>query len=314
MRISFVIPCYRSEKTIEAVVKEIIDTVSLRDDDYEIIMVSDNSPDNVYSVIKRMCAENPKLKGAELAKNFGQHAALMAGYSMCDGDIVVSLDDDGQIPVDEVYSLIDKMNEGYDVVYGTYAEKQHSPFRNWGSRLNDKMAEALIGKPKNIRITSYYAAKGYVIKEMLNYDKAYPYVMGLVLRTTNRIGNVPVKHRKRQEGESGYTLKKLISLWMNGFTAFSVKPLRIATVLGVVCAFIGFVFGAYTVINKLVNPDVLMGYSSIMAVLLFIGGMIMLMLGLIGEYIGRMYISMNNSPQYVVRDTINMNKKDNIEV
>ncbi len=311
MKISFVIPCYRSENTIRAVVGEIIDTVTPRGDDYEIIMVSDSSPDGVYSVIGEMCAENPKLKGVEFAKNFGQHSALMAGYGFCTGDVTVSVDDDGQIPVDEVYKLIDKLGEGYDVVYGTYSSKKHSPFRNFGSRVNDKMAEALVGKPKNIKVTSFFAARAFVIREIVKYDKAYPYVLGLILRTTQRIANVPVNHRARTDGESGYTFKKLIALWMNGFTAFSVKPLRIATVIGCLCAVLGFGYGVYIIINRLfINPDVPAGYSSIMAALLFISGVIMVLLGLIGEYIGRIYISLNNSPQYVIRDTVNTEKKD----
>jgi len=314
MKISFVIPCYRSENTIREVVGEIITAVETHGDDYEIIMVSDSSPDNVFSVISELCAENNKLKGVELAKNFGQHSALMAGYSFCTGDVVVSVDDDGQTPVNEVYSLIDKIDEGFDVVYGTYDVKKHSFFRNFGSRVNDKMAEMLIGKPKDIKVTSYFAAKAYIIKEITKYDKAYPYILGLIFRTTKKIGNVPVNHRSREIGSSGYTFTKLISLWMNGFTAFSVKPLRIATILGCLCAVIGFAYGIFTVINKLLNPEIIAGYSSLMAVLLFISGMIMILLGLIGEYLGRIYISINNSPQYVIRKTTNVKTNNDSEV
>ena len=139
---------------------------------------------------------------------------------------------------------------------------------------------------------------------MLKYEHAYPYVIGLVLRTTKKISNVPVNHREREIGQSGYTLAKLLGLWFNGFTAFSTKPLRVATIGGSVFAMFGFLYGIYTIIKKFVNPAVPIGFSSIMSAIMFIGGVMMLMLGLIGEYIGRMYICMNNAPQFVVRDLI----------
>lgn len=308
MKLSFVIPCYRSEKTIRGVVDEIISTVAERGDDYEIIMVSDSSPDNVYHVIEEMCGENPRLKGVELAKNFGQEAATMAGYSKCTGDIIVSVDDDGQMPVNETYKLIDKLNEGYDIVYGTYAHKMDSWFRNFGSRVNDRMAEWLINKPKDVKITSFFCVKKFIVDEMLRYDRAFPYIVGLVFRSTQSVGNVPVTHRARKVGKSGYTLSKLIGLWMNGFTSFSIKPLRISTFLGCFTAVVGFIIGIIMVIQKLIDPSIAAGYTSLIAALLFIGGLIMIMLGLIGEYIGRIFISINNSPQFVVRKTTNFDE------
>lgn len=310
IKLSFVIPCYRSEYTLEDVIQEIIKTTFNKEEyTYEIILINDNSPDNVLSKIHKLSEENESIKSIDFTRNFGQHAALMAGYSACTGDIIISLDDDGQTPVDEVFSLIDKLNEGYDVIYGWYSNKKHSFFRNVGSRINDIMAEYLISKPKHLKVSSYFVARKFIIDEIIKYKNAYPYIMGLVFRTTRNIGNVEVQHRERVQGTSGYTLKKLISLWLNGFTAFSVKPLRFSTFIGFICAFLGFVYGAYTVINKIINPSTPAGYSSIMSALLFIGGMIMLMLGLIGEYIGRIYISINNSPQYVIRETININDK-----
>jgi undecaprenyl-phosphate 4-deoxy-4-formamido-L-arabinose transferase len=173
-----------------------------------------------------------------------------------------------------------------------------------GSLINDVMAEQLINKPKNLKTTSYFVAKRFVINEIIKYKNPYPYIIGLVLRTTNNITNVAVVHRERMHGISGYNLKRLYSLWLNGFTAFSIKPLRIATLLGVICACFGFLYGSYTVVNKIINPATPAGYSSLMSALLFIGGMLMLILGLIGEYIGRVYISLNSSPQYVIRKKV----------
>lgn len=304
MKISFVIPCYRSERSIEGVVDEIRDVMSRRPSfEYEVVLVSDHSPDAVYAVIERMCAHDPEhLSGIELARNFGQPSALMAGFSKVSGGIIVCLDDDGQTPVDETFSLVDKLEEGkYDVVYGAYPNKRHNLFRNIGSEINHWMAIWLIGKPRGIRTTSFFAARRFVVEEMRNYRGPYPYIGGIIFRTTRNIATAPVRHRCRVEGRSGYTLAKLLGLILNGFTAFSVKPLRVASFAGAFCSFLGFCYGVWTIVKKFfVCPSMPVGYSSLMSVLLFVGGGIMLMLGLIGEYVGRIYICLNGSPQYVI--------------
>ena len=306
-KVSFVIPCYRSAKTLPGVVDEINRKMKSMDQyEYEIILVNDCSPDDTLGVIRGLCGEYPFVKGIDFARNFGQHSALMAGLRHSDGDYVVCLDDDGQTPADEADKLLDKLEEGYDAVYAKYEHKKHSLFRNFGSRVNERMARILLEKPKELYVSSYFAVKRFVVEDMIRYENSYPYVIGLVLRSTGRIANVYVNHREREIGSSGYTLKKLISLWLNGFTAFSVKPLRMATGLGALSAMVGFFYGIYVIIRRMVRPDVPMGFSSTMAALVFFGGMIMLMLGLIGEYIGRIYISLNNSPQYVIREKINL--------
>lgn len=305
-KISFVIPCYRSENTIGKVVDEIVETITAHGGyDYEIILVNDSSPDRVFRTITELAEKNSRVKGIDLASNFGQHSAIMAGFGFVTGDIVVCLDDDGQTPANEMFKLIDKLDEN-DLVFAKYTDKKHSTFRNFGSKVNDKMAQWLIGKPKKLKIMSYFACKRFVIDEVLRYRNPFPYISGLLLRTTNKVANVEVHHRDRLEGTSGYTLKKLFLLWINGFTAFSVKPLRIATFVGCITAIIGFLYGLFVIINKIINPLSPLGYSSTMAVMLFLGGMVMLLLGMIGEYVGRIYISLNNSPQYVIRRTVNM--------
>ena len=306
MKISYVIPCYRSSKTLPNVVDEIKAKMrELSDYEYEIILVNDCSPDDTYEVIKRIAAKNDNVTGISLAKNFGQHSALMAGFHYVTGDITVCLDDDGQTPANEADRLIKAVEEGADVAYARYAHKQHSFFRNMGSRINDRMTCIMLGKPKELHISSYFAAKRFVIEEICRYTYAFPYVMGLVLRTTKNIVNVDIDHRNRTVGESGYTIGKLLSLWFNGFTAFSIKPLRIAVGAGALFAAIGFLYGIYTIIKKIFiqPPELVTGFSALMSAVVFIGGMIMLMLGLVGEYLGRVYISMNNSPQYVISET-----------
>lgn len=304
-KVSFIIPCYRSEKTLEGVINEIRDTMqTLTAYQYDIFLINDCSPDNTFEVIRKLCNQYDNITGISLAKNFGQHSALMAGLRKSDGDIVVCLDDDGQTPANEVGKLLAGIEEGSDVVYAQYESKKHSAFRNFGTWMNDIMTRVMLGKPKDLHLTSYFAAKRFVVESMLAYEKSYPYIIGLVLRATKNITNVPVNHRSREIGASGYTMKKLLGLWFNGFTAFSILPLRIATVAGSICAGVGFLYGIYTIIKRFVNPNVPMGFSALMSALVFFGGMIMIMLGLVGEYVGRIYISINNSPQYVIREEV----------
>lgn len=301
-KVSFVIPCYRSANTIGVVVDEIRDTMpTLPEYDYEIILVNDCSPDNTLEVISALALSDRRITAVDLAKNFGQHAALMSGISHSTGDFVVCLDDDGQTPADEVGKLLEKIEAGYDVVYASYDHKQHSGFRNFGSRVNAWMTEIMLGKPKELSLTSYFAAKRFIADEMLRYENCFPYVMGLVLRSTKNICNVPVNHRSREQGQSGYTLGKLLSLWMNGFTSFSIKPLRIATYFGALTAVAGFIYALIIVIRHFAVGMAPLGWSSTTALLLILGGVILLVLGLIGEYIGRIFMCVNASPQYVER-------------
>ena len=316
MKISFVIPCYRSVNTLPAVVDEIKSTMKEmcdqgKDYQYEIVLVNDCSPDDTFGTIKDIASKNDNVIGISLAKNFGQHSALMAGFHEVTGDIIVCLDDDGQTPANEVGKLLEAVENGADVAYAKYAHKKHSLFRNFGSHVNELMTRIMLGKPKSLYVSSYFAARRFVIDEILNYTYAFPYVIGLVLRTTKNIVNVDVNHRNREIGESGYTLGKLLALWFNGFTAFSVKPLRIATATGATAAIAGFIYGIYTIIKKLViKPDGLVtGFSALMSVMVFMSGLILLMMGLIGEYLGRMYVSMNNSPQYVIRERVTSEDK-----
>ena len=309
-KISFVIPCYRSELTLEKVVTEIENKMTdMSEYAYEIILVNDCSPDKTWSVINRLCDAKAYIKGINFARNFGQHAGLMAGLRASTGDYVVCLDDDGQTPADEVDKLLSKLEEGYDTVYAKYDNKQHSTFRNLGSKVNELMTRIMLDKPKELYVSSYFAVKRFVVEDMIRYENSYPYVIGLVLRATRNITNVAVEHREREEGNSGYTFKKLLGLWFNGFTAFSIKPLRIATVIGGASFCGGVLYGLYTIIKRVFVPDVPVGFSALMTAVVIFGGMITLMLGLIGEYIGRIYISMNNSPQYVIRESRNVEKE-----
>lgn len=310
-KISYVIPCYKSEKTIESVITEIEETMSfLQNYTYEIVLVNDGSPDNTWGKICEIVKNHKEVRGFNFAKNFGQHAALMAGLNNVTGDIIICLDDDGQTPANEATKLIRAIEDGADAVYAKYDSKKHSAFRNFGTAMNEWMTEVMLGKPKKLYVSSYFAVRRFVVDEMIKYKGSYPYVIGLVLRTTKNIVNVDVNHRSREIGTSGYNFAKLLGLWVNGFTAFSIKPLRIATIMGCVFAFIGFIYGIYTIIKRFVLPDIPVGYSALMAAIIFFGGMTMLMLGMAGEYIGRTYISINENPQYVIRDAVSSDSEE----
>ena len=306
-KISFVIPCYHSAQTVGNVVRDIVDTVlARREFQYEIILVNDNPPDDTWRVICEMCRNNPNIHGICFTKNFGQHAALMAGYRKVTGDIVVSLDDDGQNPPQEMFKLIDALNEKTDLVYAKYIQKKRSLFRNFGSKVNDWMVQWLLNKPKELYLASYYAAKRFIIDEMVKCENPFPYIDGLALRSTSEYINVDIVHKERAAGNSGYSIGKLIGLWMNGLTSFSVKPLRIATFSGFCISLFGLVLAIIIIIQKLILKDaVSAGWPSIMTVVLILDGAIMIMLGLVGEYVGRIYVTMNKSPQYVIKDEVN---------
>lgn len=306
--ISFVIPCYASEGSVALVIEEIRTVVTQRPEwDYEIVAVNDCSPDGVMEVLRREAAEDPKVKVLDLARNGGRHCALMAGFHVTSGDYIVCIDDDLQCPTERVWDLLAPLESGaYDVSIAKYRKKKQSAFKNFGSRFHDHVSNWLLGKSKELKFSNFSAMRTFVRDEVTRYRNPYPYISGLMLRSTSRVVNVEMEERERTIGTGHYTLKKSFALWMNSFTAFSVKPLRISTACGCVCALLGLADVLYIVVHKLIDPAVPAGYSSLMAAILFIGGMILFMLGLIGEYVGRIYISLNNSPQFVVRETLNV--------
>ncbi len=307
--ISFVIPCYYSMETITGVVDEIIKVIQ-DDYKYEIILVNDGSTDGTFNVIKELCSKNSNIKGVNLSKNFGQHSAIMAGFKYVEGDVIVTVDDDGQIAVDETIKLIHPiLKDDYDIAVAKYKEKKQSKFKNFGSYINDCMAKLLLSKPKGLYFSSFMAIKRYIVDEIIRYENPYPYLEGLFLRTTLKIINIETNHKERSVGRTTYTFKKLLALWMNGFTAFSVKPLRIGSIFGVVLAMMGVIYTICIILQKIATPSMQLGWSSLMAVQLIIGGAILGVLGLIGEYIGRIYICLNKSPQYVVREYISNKDK-----
>lgn len=308
MKISVCIPCYKSENTIEKLVEQISKVFKEHKDyQYEIVLANDGSPDNTINVIKRLANKDNHIIAIDLAKNFGESSALMAAYSMASGDYIVRMDDDGEHNPEDLFKLIDKLEEGFDYVCAKFLNYHHSLYKRLGSKFNYWFLCRMMNVPKGSIMSSYNVTRKYVIDRILDYKNPKPYIDGMVWAITNKTSFVSIEHGYRYGGESGYDLKKSISLWLNGVTSFSVKPLRLASLCGIIFSVVGFIIGVITIIDKLIHPEIEAGWTSTFAMLIFIGGFIMLFLGLIGEYIGRGYLIDNNIPQYVIRDVI---KKD----
>lgn len=302
MDISFVIPCYCSGNNIKKVVCDIESVMNSQDLSYEIIMVNDGSPDDTYSVLEDIVRTHSNTYAIDLARNCGQHAAIMAGFNYAKGDLIATCEDDGQTDLSIVPALIEKLRDGYDVAAPQYNERgQRSIFRDLGTACAIAMAKWMIPRPSGVIIPIFFIAKRFVIKETIKYNQPYPYIEGLILRSTFNVALIPAKQKERMSGHSGYSFSKLLSLWLNGFTSFSIKPLRLSAFFGVLVAIIGIIIGIIIIINKIINPNTLLGWSSTVALILFMFGILFVILGLIGEYIGRIYLCINKTPQYVVR-------------
>lgn len=299
--ISFVIPCYYSEKTIEGVVFDIVKEFPEEEYDREIVLVNDGSKDETYKVLCQLASKYNSVKAVNLAKNFGQDSATLCGLTECTGEYIVVLDDDGQNPPSEAHKLLDEIDKGYDVVFAKYHKKKDTMFKAFGHNLNDKMVTAMIRKPKDLELNSYFVINRFVRNEMLKYKGAYPYIWGLIIRCTDNMTNVYVEHKNREIGESTYTISKLVGLWVNGLLSFSIKPLRLTSIIGTISCLIGFIITIIVVINTLLHGDV-PGWTTLIMAILIMGGIQLLMLGMLGEYLGRLFINQNNAPQFVVRE------------
>lgn len=310
MQISVIVPCYNSTHMLNCLVDETRKVFAeLQISDYEFVLVNDCSPDaSSYERILRLGRENSDIKVVDLAKNTGQANAQLAALNYAEGDIIINMDDDMQTHPKNIPILLKKLEEGYDLVLGKYIRKKHSLFRNMLTHMDNIFEGVVLHKPKELAFTSFWITRKYIRDELIHYSHPYAFMEGLFLRTAGRIANVEIEHFERSEGRSGYTLKKLVKLWSN-FTNFTVLPLRIAGVLGVVCSFVGFLAAIITVVRKIMYPEMLMGYASIICFMTFFFGVILLCLGVMGEYIGRIFMCINCAPQFVVKTTMNVKKE-----
>lgn len=314
-KVSMVIGLYNSEKTIEAVLEE-IDSVFAGSEKYtyEVVLVDDYSPDGVYELVKEIAKKDKRIKVVHLSKNAGQTNAVIEGYRFADGDYIVEMDDDFQMPAKEILRMLDELEtNNYDVVFAKYPQQKESAFRRFGSRINNKMTEWMMDKPKDIRVNSFFVMRKFVKDEIIKYSNNYPYLYGIIFAVTKNVANVEVEHRERTNGKSNYTFKKLFGLWLNGFLNFSVQPLRISIQLGVVITIVSFIFAIALAIQRIFGSTQSVGWTSLMITIIFFAGVQLIGIGLLGEYIGRLYLSNSGLPRTTVRETHNCEEKDKEE-
>lgn len=310
---SIVIPCYNSSHTIREVVSKTSEEMErLGRTPFEFVLIDDRSPDNgeTVSELHSIRDDYDNITVIELAINAGQHNAVMAGLNAASGDVIISMDDDMQTHPSQLHVLFEEFDKGHDVVYAYYSDKKHSHFRNFGSWLNHTSVRILIGKPKELKTSSFWIIKKFVRDNIIKYNSKYTFLQGLFLRTTKDISSVEVEHFERAYGKSGYTFSKLVQLWSN-IIGFSIVPLRIATRTGIFIACLSLLGALVTLIRKIIHPDMAVGWASTMVAITFFSGMIMMFLGLIGEYVGRMFLASGNDPQYIIRSVSKSKPDDN---
>ena len=301
--LSIVIPVYNAEATIERLCAELIEGLTLYRA-LQIVLVNDGSRDGSCAACHRLRERYPEvIDYIALTRNFGEHNAVMAGLHYAEGDYCVIMDDDYQNPPHEVARLVEKIKEGYDVVYTRYEAKMHSGFRNLGSRLHNWMATHALGKPADLYLSSFKILSKFMVQQIILYTGPDPYLDAIILRITRSVGVVTVQHQSRDNGKSGYNLGKLVSLWGNMFVAFSLYPLRLVAALGVIMTLVGGFYGFYTLLACMApwikEPDDL---QKLNAANWFFRGLVLLAIGIVGEYVGRNYMHVNSDPQFVIRD------------
>ena len=302
--LSFVVPLYNSAQTIRAVVAD-IEALQI-DGGHEIVLVNDGSADDTAEVCRELVrhARVPVVY-VEHARNFGEHNAVLTGWRHASGAYLVNLDDDGQNPPAEAKRLYEHARQhGLDAVFGCYADKRHATWRNWGSWLTNRITDFILDKPKGFYLSSFRCVSAFAAANVTRNTGPFPYIDGLILQVTQRIGAIEVRHADRAAGESGYDLRRLLRLWLSTFVNFSVMPLRVATFLGLLMAGFGTVGVVWVAYLRLRNVGPTFGWGSLMAALLVFSGTQLVLLGIIGEYLGRMFLTINQRPQAVIREVL----------
>jgi len=303
LALSLVIPVYGSEKVLPELVARLQDTLDqvahLRAN-YEVIFVCDRSPDRSWQVIEALAADKPWVRGILLRMNAGQHNALMAGFQHARGDVVVTMDDDLQHAPSDIPLLLEELARGNDLVYARFKNRQHAKWKILGSRVNDVVAGYLMQKPHGMYLSPFRAIRRNIVADVLRYQGPYVYVDGLLLSVTRNIGSVDVAHHERYAGDSGYSLRKSLSLWLKMATSFSIVPLRITSFVGIAFAGLGFLLAILLIIQKLTIDRMPIGWSSLIVTILIVGGVQLIALGMLGEYLGRVLLTLNSRPQYVI--------------
>jgi len=315
-RLSIVIPVYGSERVLSELVAQIHRVAGSLDDvreNYEIIFVCDLSPDSSWQVIQSLSREYPQVHGILLRMNAGQHNALMAGFAQAKGEFIVTMDDDLQHSPADIPLLLQEIKRGFDVAYARFKKRKHASWKIVGSRINDIVAGYLMQKPKGLYLSPFRAMKAAIRDEITQYRGPYVYVDGLILSVTRNIATVDVDHHDRYAGDSGYSVRKSLSLWLKMATSFSIVPLRITSFLGMCFAGLGFLLAILLVIQRFTLNVMPVGWSSLIVTVLIIGGVQLLAIGMLGEYLGRVLLTINSRPQFVVAETVGLDASDKLK-
>ena len=306
-KISIVIPVFNSHQYLYNFISNLILIVSKKFKNFEVILIDDCSSDDSWKVIEQLSLSFDKIiKAIQLRKNVGQHNAIFLGLKYCEGDIIITMDDDGQNSPDNIEEMIKKMENGYDVCYANYKIKKHNLFRRFGSYINNIFTSVLFKKPFSLILTSFRVFKKEIKDEILKYKSSYIYIDGLIFSITSNVSNIYVEHKPRNFGKSNYTFLKLLSLWIKMFISFSILPLRIASLLGIIFSISSFLVAIWLVFFREMSSDIPMGWTSLIVIILFLGGIQLLALGLIGEYLGSAYLSINNSSKFSEKKKLNI--------
>lgn len=302
--LSVVVPVFNGAATVPALI-EALAGLEIQGG-LEVVLVDDGSRDDSAAVCGRLARDaRIPVTVIEHARNYGEHNALMTGLRFARGEFVVTMDDDLQNPPHEVVRLYDAARGGdLDVVYGVFAEKKHAWWRNIGSRIANRTADIVIDKPRGLYLSSFRCMRRFVVERIVAYDGPFPYVDGLIFQITRRAGSIAVEHRPRGNGASNYSFVRLMRLWLTILVNFSVLPLRISTVLGLCMSVLGGIGIAYVFIDYLIRGGDVEGWPSLMLTALIFSGTQLLILGLLGEYLGRVYLTLNRRPQGVIRSMV----------
>ena len=311
--ISFVIPCYYSEKIIRREVEAVMEQFAQHDGyECEFILVNDGSKDGTYDEIKAMSREYPNVKGVNLMRGFGQQNAQLAGMRYAKGDYIMGIDDDMQNHPSQVFKLIYKMEEGYDITFGTYDHYENGFFKKLSSRFNRLTSRIMLGMPKDIVASSFWIITPQVRDEAVKCTSFSPILDALFYSISRNIGQVTVEHYARAEGKSGYTFRKLVGLWLS-YWNFSIVPLRASFMLGFLSSGLGILVTIILIIKKITDPAIPVGWASTLCIMILLFGAVLMVLGVVGEYLGKALLILNGTPQYIIRETDNIDDAEEIQ-
>jgi undecaprenyl-phosphate 4-deoxy-4-formamido-L-arabinose transferase len=309
--LSIVVPVYRSAECLGPLIAAIAAVLRPAGWSYEVVLVNDGSPDRTWDVVADLCHDHPEVVGVDLRRNFGQDNAILTGLRLARGRAVAIMDDDLQHDPGDLPALLAALDGGgADVVYAAFAVKRQAPWKNLGSWFNGKVAEWVLDKPKGLYLSPYKVLRREVAELICRYEGPDPYVDGLLFQVTSRFARVPVEHHERHAGRGHYDLRRSIAVWARLATGFSVRPLRLVAWCGLILGACGGLLAVVVVLYRMLYPErfvaAVAGWASLMVAQLLVGGVLMVFLGILGEYAGRMHLAVSRiKPQAAIREVLN---------